>query len=44
LANSVVHKSNLFGILRLTLHAASADYNFMPENSTFTDSGTVNCH
>ncbi|MDQ1734381.1 MAG: hypothetical protein QOH56_632, partial [Pseudonocardiales bacterium] len=44
LANSVVHKSNLFGVLKLTLHSSSADYQFMPENSTFTDSGTVNCH
>lgn len=44
LANSVTHKSNLFGVMKLTLHSNSADYAFLPENSTYTDSGTVNCH
>ncbi len=43
-ANSAVHKSNLFGVMKLTLHATSADYQFRPENSTFTDSGKVTCH
>jgi hypothetical protein len=42
--NSLVRKTNLYGVERLVLHAASWDYSYQAENSTFTDSGTSNCH
>ena len=44
-ANSVVLKDGVFGVLQLTLHASSADFSFVgASGSSFTDSGTVNCH
>jgi hypothetical protein len=44
LANSLVRNSDTYGILKLTLHAASYDWQFIPEaGKTFTDSGTMNC-
>lgn len=44
-ANSEVQDDSSFGILKLTLHATSYDWQFIPEASaTFTDSGTTNCH
>lgn len=43
-ANSVIHKTNLFGVERLVLHPTSWSYSYQAENSTFTDSGTGNCH
>ena len=43
--NSVVRNSDTFGILQLTLHATSYEWQFVPEaGKTFTDSGTMNCH
>jgi Calcineurin-like phosphoesterase len=43
--NSEVRNSDTFGVLKLTLHANSYDWQFVPEaGKTFTDSGTTNCH
>ncbi len=43
--NSEVRNDTTFGILQLTLHGASYDWQFIPEaGKTFTDSGTGNCH
>jgi hypothetical protein len=44
-ANSVVRDNKTYGVLALTLHAASYDWRFVPETGkTFTDSGTATCH
>ena len=44
-ANSEVRNASTFGVLSLTLHAASYDWRFIPEaGKTFTDSGTTACH
>jgi hypothetical protein len=43
--NSVVRQSDTFGVLKLTLHASSYDWEFVPEaGKTFTDSGSGTCH
>jgi len=43
-ANSVVRNTDTYGFLKLTLHATSYDWQFVPEpGKTFTDSGTRNC-
>jgi hypothetical protein len=43
-ATSQVRNSNTFGVLKLTLHATSYDWRFVPEaGKTFTDSGTGTC-
>ncbi len=43
--NSQVRNTDTFGILKLTLHAASYDWQFVPvAGGTFTDSGTWQCH
>jgi hypothetical protein len=43
--NSLVRNSNTFGVLMLTLHSDSYDWQFVPEaGKTFTDSGTGYCH
>jgi Calcineurin-like phosphoesterase len=42
--NSVVRKTNLFGVEKVVLHPGSWDYTYKPENSTFTDSGSGTCH
>lgn len=43
-ANSAVHKSNLFGVLRMTLHASGYDWSFVADPSTpYTDSGSRSC-
>jgi hypothetical protein len=42
--NSLVRNSDTYGILKLTLHPTSYDWQFVPEpGKTFTDSGTMNC-
>ncbi len=42
--NSLVRNGDTFGVLKLTLHAASYDWEFVPEaGKTFTDTGTANC-
>ncbi len=44
-ANSEVRNTNTFGVLMLTLHSTSYDWQFVPESGkTFTDSGTEVCH
>ena len=43
-ANSVIKKTNLFGVQRLVLHPNGWDFTYVPENSTFTDSGSGTCH
>jgi hypothetical protein len=43
-ANSVARNFDTYGILRLTLHPASYEWQFVSEaGKTFTDSGTRNC-
>ena len=44
-ANSEVRDASTFGVLAVTLHATSYDWQFIPEaGKTFTDSGTTACH
>src|SRR5215218_500962 len=44
-ANSEVRDGNTYGLLKLTLHANSYDWQFVPvAGATFTDSGTGQCH
>lgn len=44
-ANSEVRKASVFGVLKLTLHASSYDWSFVPDPATpFADSGTGTCH
>jgi hypothetical protein len=43
--NSEAHNADTFGVLKLTLHPKSYDWQFIPqEGKTFTDSGSGNCH
>ena len=43
--NSQVYNSTTWGVLKLTLHASSYDWQFLPAGGgTFTDSGTTACH
>jgi hypothetical protein len=43
--NSEVRDTTTYGILKLTLHPTSYDWQFVPEaGKTFTDSGTGACH
>lgn len=42
--NSQVFNDTTYGLLKLTLHSSSYDWQFLPEaGQTFTDSGTTNC-
>ena len=44
-ANSEVRDSTTFGVLKLTLHGSSYDWEFIPESGgTFTDTGSAACH
>jgi 3',5'-cyclic AMP phosphodiesterase CpdA len=43
-ANSVVADTTTFGILKLTLHASSYSWNFVPAVGTFKDGGSAACH
>lgn len=44
-ANSLVQNASTFGILVLTLHSSSFDFQFVPQaGQVFTDSGTQACH
>ena len=44
-ANSEVRNADTYGILRLTLHSTSYDWQFVPEaGKTFADAGTGYCH
>ncbi len=43
--NSEVRSSGTFGVLKLTLHATSYEWQFVPEaGKSFTDSGSTACH
>jgi acid phosphatase type 7 len=45
LANSEVRNNDTFGVLKLTLHARSYEWQFIPvPGRTFTDSGVGRCH
>ena len=45
IANSEKRNSDTYGVIKLTLHAASYDWKFIPEaGKTFTDSGSQACH
>ncbi|MEP7177986.1 MAG: chitobiase/beta-hexosaminidase C-terminal domain-containing protein [Pseudonocardiales bacterium] len=45
LPTSQASNANTFGVLRMSLHSASYDWNFLPvAGSTFTDSGSTPCH
>ena len=45
IANSEVQNSDTYGVLKLTLHATSYDWQFVPvAGATFTDSGSGSCH
>jgi acid phosphatase type 7 len=44
-ANSEVRNATTFGVLKLTLHSNSYDWQFVPEaGQSFNDSGTTACH
>jgi hypothetical protein len=44
-ANSQVRNASTYGVLKVTLHAGSYDWRFVPEaGKTFSDSGTGQCH
>jgi len=44
-ANSEVRNSGTFGVLKVTLHPTSYDWEFVPEaGQPFTDAGTSACH
>ena len=44
-ANSLAQNGTTFGVLKLTLHASSYDFQFIPiAGQSFTDSGTQACH
>jgi len=44
-ANSEIRNADTFGVLKLTLHAAGYEWQFVPEASrTFTDAGSSSCH
>lgn len=45
-ANSVVRDATTFGVLKLTLHAGSWDWQFVGDgqSGSFTDSGSAACH
>lgn len=42
---TVVRNATSYGVLKLTLNATNAQFEFVPAaGSTFTDSGTIVCH
>jgi acid phosphatase type 7 len=44
-ANSEVRNSDTYGVLKLTLHTSSYEWQFVPEaGKTFSDSGSGSCH
>ena len=45
IANSVVRNNTSFGAMKMTLHANSLDYQFVPAAGySFTDAGSLTCH
>ena len=44
LATSQVRNNTTYGVLKITLHETSYDWQFVPvAGSTFTDTGSTNC-
>ena len=44
-ANSEARNSTVFGILKLTLHASSYDWQFVPQaGQSYSDAGSGACH
>jgi peptidoglycan/xylan/chitin deacetylase (PgdA/CDA1 family) len=43
-ATSEVLNATTHGVVRMTLHGASYDWKFAPDEGTFTDSGSAGCH
>jgi hypothetical protein len=44
-ANSLVRKNHIFGVMKLTLHPTGYDWTFVPDPATpFNDSGSGNCN
>jgi hypothetical protein len=47
-AHSVVRNNSTYGVLKLTLHPTSFDWQFLPDaqsgNGTFTEAGSQRCH
>jgi hypothetical protein len=44
-ANSLVRKNHIFGVMKLTLHPTGYDWAFVPDPATpFNDSGSGNCN
>jgi hypothetical protein len=44
-ANSEIRQADTFGVLKLTLHPSSYDWEFVPEaGKSFHDSGSGSCH
>jgi hypothetical protein len=44
-ANVEARQNDTYGVLKLTLHATSYDWEFVPEaGKTYTDSGSTACH
>ena len=41
---SAVLNATTHGVIRMTLHATSYGWQFVPDEGTFTDSGTATCH
>ena len=41
---SQVLNNTTHGVIRITLHNGSYDWKFVPDEGTFTDSGTTSCH
>jgi len=45
IANSEIRDNTSYGVLKLTLHSTSYDWNFLPvTGANFTDTGTTTCH
>ena len=44
LSTSQVIDGSTHGVIKLTLHNGSYDWTFVPDEGTFTDSGTASCH
>jgi acid phosphatase type 7 len=45
ITNSEIYNDSTFGVLKLTLHPTSYDWEFIPESGkTFSDTGNADCH
>ncbi|MFZ2013996.1 MAG: Ig-like domain-containing protein [Nocardioides sp.] len=43
-SQAIFSGQNAFGVLKMTLHSGSYDWNFVPVTGTFSDSGSQACH